>query len=194
MADPVALDRMAEVVPDARLLAILRDPADRAYSHYWMERIREREARSFEDAVAAEPDYLARGRYLPQLEEVCRRFPREHLDVILLDDLRDEPAATYAGVCRFLGVDPDFRSPRLGDRVNRFVAFRSMSVRRIRRRLPKTFRIGRIVGRLNAVEGEYPPMDPDTRARLVSQFEPDNAALAEWLGRDLSAWRDPLAS
>ena len=37
LADPVALDRMAATIPDARLVAVLRDPIDRAYSHYWME-------------------------------------------------------------------------------------------------------------------------------------------------------------
>jgi hypothetical protein len=195
LAEPVALDRMAAVIPQARLIVILRNPADRAYSHYWMERIRERESRSFEEVVAAEiaglpgaSDYLARGRYLPQLEQVCTRFPRSRLHVALLDDLRDQPRTTYARVCRFLGVDDGYVSPRLGDRVNRFVAFRSMRVRGLRRSLPKTLRIGRIVGRLNAIEGGYPPMDDGVRARLRGYFEADNDALATWLDRDLSGW------
>ncbi|MGH8773917.1 MAG: sulfotransferase family protein [Jiangellaceae bacterium] len=198
LAEPVALDRMERVIPEARLVAILRNPVDRAYSHYWMERIRERERRSFEEAIAEETegqdetDYLARGRYQPQLEEVCERFPRSRVLVALLDDLRDEPAATYAQVCRFLGVDDDFVPRRLGDRVNRFVAFRSMRLRRVRRSLPKLLRIGRIVGKLNAVEGGYPPMADDTRARLTLWFDDDNAALAKWLDRDLSAWRTDL--
>jgi len=72
--------------------------------------------------------------------------------------------------------------------VNRFVSFRSMRVRDARRRLPKAFRIDRIVSRLNAVEGEYPPMAPATEARLRREMAADNAALAEWLGRDLAAW------
>ncbi|MGH8824412.1 MAG: sulfotransferase family protein [Jiangellaceae bacterium] len=195
LAEPVAIDRMAEVIPQARLIAILRNPADRAYSHYWMERIRERESRSFDEAVAAEIDglpgasaYLARGRYLPQLEQVCSRFPRSSLHVALLDDLRDRPGATYAQVCRFLEVDGGYVTPRLGDRVNRFVAFRSMRVRDLRGSLPKALKIGRIVGRLNAIEADYPPMGDGTRARLRSHFEADNDALAKWLDRDLSGW------
>jgi hypothetical protein len=199
LADPQALERMAGVIPDARLVAILRDPVERAYSHYWMERAREREPRTFEQAVADElasgpsddrHDYLSRGRYLGQLEAVCARFPRDRLEVLLFDDLRDRPGPTYAGTCRFLGVDDGFAPSRLGDRVNRFVAFRSMRVRDMRRRLPKAFRIGRIVGRLNAVEGGYPPMPPATAAELRRYFEADNRALAEWLDRDLTAWID----
>jgi hypothetical protein len=202
LADPVAIDRMAAVIPGTRLVAILRDPVDRAYSHYWMERARGRERRSFEQAVADEragvvdpgradrADYLARGRYLPQLEAVCERFPRDRLTVLVFDDLRDRPTATYAGLCRFLAVDDRFSPPRLGTRVNRYVGFRSMRVRRLRRRLPKTFNIGRIVGRLNAVEGGYPPMAEPIRNELRRYFAADNAALGAWLDRDLSAWSD----
>jgi hypothetical protein len=91
-------------------------------------------------------------------------------------------------VCRFLGVDDRFVPARLGERVNRFVAFRSMRVRAVRRSLPTTWRINRIVGRLNARDGAYPPMDGGTRAMLHAHFAADNAALAEWLGRDLSMW------
>jgi hypothetical protein len=189
LSDPAAVDRMAATIPEARPVAILRDPVDRAYSHYWMERIRQREDRSFEDAVADDDaGYLARGRYLPQLMRLAGAFPRDRIHVVLFDDLRDDPGAAYTAVCRFLDVDPAFRPPRLGERVNRFVSFRSMRVRDARRRLPKAFRIGRIVGRLNAVEGEYPPMAPATEARLRREMAADNAALAEWLGRDLSAW------
>lgn len=198
LADPTALDRMASTIPDARLLAVLRDPVDRAYSHYWMEHIRQREPRSFEAAVADEiaappgappSDYLDRGRYAKQLEQVCERFPRPHVRAFLVDDLREEPHETYAAACRFLGVDDRFVPPRLGERVNRFVAFRSMRVRNVRHSLPSTWRIGRIVGRLNAREGAYEPMAPETRAALQEHFAADNEALANWLGRDLSMWQ-----
>lgn len=197
LADPVALDRMAQVIPDARLVAVLRNPVDRAYSHYWMEHARQRDTRSFETAVTdelarrfdgARSDYLDRGRYARQLEQVCERFPRDHVLVVLLDDLRDRPVETYADVCRFLAVDDRFVPPRIGERVNRFVTFRSMRVRNARRSLPATLRIGRIVGRLNAREGPYQPMAPDTRAALQRHFAADNETLARWLGRDLSMW------
>jgi hypothetical protein len=77
---------------------------------------------------------------------------------------------------------------RLGERVNRYVAFRSMRIRGIRRQLPSTLRIGRIVGRLNARAGSYPSMAPETRAELRRYFTADVDGLAKWLGRDLSMW------
>jgi hypothetical protein len=197
LADVVALDRMATTIPQARLIAILRDPVARAYSHYWMEHVRQRDPRTFEEAVAdeldgtgptTEPGYLARGRYHRQLVEVCGRYPREQLLVVLLDDLQARPQETFAEVCRFLHVDDRFVPPRLGERVNRYVGFRSMRVRGLRRSLPKALRIGRIVGRLNAIEGSYPPLPEATADRLRRHFAADNAALAAWLGRDLTAW------
>jgi hypothetical protein len=72
-------------------------------------------------------------------------------------------------------------------RVNRFVAFRSMRVRGLRRSLPKTLRIGRIVGRLNAIEGGYPRWTTASGPGCAV-IEADNDALATWLDRDLSGW------
>ena len=199
MSDPVALARMGEVIPDARLLAILRDPVERAYSHYWMEHVRGRDERTFAEAVADEAagegdsDYLARGRYAAQLAAVTDVYPREQVRAVLLDDLRDRPEATYAEVCRWLGVDGGYTPDKLGTRVNRYVGFRSMKVRGLRRRLPKAFKVGRIVGKLNAIEGEYPPMDEDLARDLRATFADDNAALSTWLGRDLTRWTEGRA-
>lgn len=200
LASPVALERMRSVIPEARLLAILRDPADRAYSHYWMEHSRGRDPRTFEEAIAEElehgapdtqppRDYLRRSRYLPQLEQVCEHFDRSALQVVLLDDLQDDPTTTYVEVCRFLGIDGDVRPALLGEPVNQFVTFRSERLRRISKRLAKTSSVGRVVNRLNTVTaGEYPAMRDDTRIELVAHFADDNRRLADWLDRDLSAW------
>ncbi len=203
LAEPAALDRMVSTIPEARLIAVLRDPVDRAYSHYWMEHARGREPRSFEQAVhdelagragpgrARTADYLARGEYVRQLADVTSRYSRSRLHVVLFDDLRDRPHETYAEVCRFLAIDDGFVPPRIGERVNRYVAFRSLWVRGKRRELPTKWRIGRIVGRLNAREGAYPPMAPETRARLRRHFAPGILELGDWLGRDLSRWAAP---
>ena len=70
LAETEALDRMATTIPEARLVAILRDPVDRAYSHYWMEHVRGRDDRTFADAAG---DYLERVRALTKLP-VCAGF------------------------------------------------------------------------------------------------------------------------
>jgi len=202
MYDPIAVERMAAVLPDAKLVAVLRNPVDRAYSHYWHQVEKGRETVSFAEAVAAEADriagrsgwdrrawaYVDKGRYREQLKCVCALYPRDALHVILFEDLRDHPDAAFASVCEFLGVDADHAPPTLGRVVNPHIRVRSEWVRRTTRTLPK--RLRDLVGRVNAPPTEYPPMDPETRAMLTRRFKPENDALAAWLERDLSVWDD----
>jgi len=199
--DEEALDRMASVVPDARLIVVLRHPVDRAYSHYWLNRARGREQLEFEHAIDAEAgrirdgglnerfwySYLGRGRYAGQLTAVTKRYSRDQVLVHLFEDLRDSPEATYASICRFLGIEDGFRPPNLGSVVNPYVTFRSVRLRGFSQRLPAG--LHRVVGRLNTRSGSYPPMEGALRRRLLDEFEAEIASLESWLGRDLSSWR-----
>lgn len=193
--------RMASLIPDARLIAILRNPIDRAYSHYWHARAKKIETLTFEDALAAEParladgslrsqldySYFDRGRYLSQLLNVTLSFPRVALLVILFEDLRDEPLRTFATVCDFLGLDPSQSPPEVGMTANPYRRIRSVNVRRLSRHLPGLAR--RAVGRLNLKAESYPPMADSTRAELSKRFQTENERLAQWLGRNLTTWQ-----
>lgn len=196
-----AVERMAATVPNARLIAILRDPVARAYSHYWMERMRGRERRSFAEAVDAELHagagvsrsaeatglaYLDRGRYLSQLERVGQHYPRSSLLVLVFDDVVADPAESYRKVCRFLAVSDTFVPPLLGTAVNPSVAFRSLGLRRLAKQLPDPAR--RVVERINTRSFRYPPLDAELRARATAYLEDDTRALGIWLDRDLSSW------
>lgn len=141
---PLAAERIAATVPEARLIAVLRNPVDRALSHYFhnvrqndLRRNREdlppRAAMAAEEArladVLARGDYKdelyraftykARGRYLEQLERYWAHFPRERLLVLRAEDLFADPAGTVKRVLDFLGLDPapaaiDFRPANVG--------------------------------------------------------------------------------
>jgi len=127
---PLAAQRAAATVPSAKLVALLRDPVERAFSHYEHMRQRGLEPLSFEDAVAAEPErlagevermqadpgyrsrahriwsYVSRGRYASQLSEWLAHFPRQQLLVLRSEDLFADPAAAYARVQAFAGIRP----------------------------------------------------------------------------------------
>lgn len=174
---PLAPERVRALVPDVRLIALLRDPVARAYSHYQHEVALGREPLSFEDALAAEEErtrgeverivadprafsrawwdhtYAARGRYAEQLERWLEVFPREQLLVIRSEDLGERPGETYASVLAFLGAAPHELEE-----------------------YPRVF------------EREYEPMRPETRATLAAAFAEPNRRLEELLGRDLG-WR-----
>lgn len=197
--DREAMERMAGAVPDARLVAVLRDPVDRAYSHYWLNKARAREPLGFLEALDAEPERLARGdldsrffysyadrgRYVHQLRRLEQHYPRERICLVLFDDLRDDPHSAYAQVLQFLDVAP-FTPENLGRAVNSYTAFRSIRLRRMARRLPGRARDA--VGRLNSQREEYPPLDDAVRAEVAARFADDNAALAAHLGRELAGW------
>lgn len=192
--------RIAALLPDARLIATLRDPVDRAYSHYCFMRGFGQETRSFAEAIEQDDgtapglvgNYLSVGRYLPQLERVCSFFPRTSLHVFLFEDLRADAAGTFADVCRFIGVDDAVRPPILGEALNPPHRLRSkrlmLEMQRWHawRRLP--FKLGERIDRWNRAPVRYPPLDRGLRRALVDRTAEDRAALARWLGRDLSVW------
>jgi hypothetical protein len=198
MHRPEVPARIASVVPGAKLVAILRNPVDRAYSQYWHHRREGREERAFVDAVEdpGDFDYLGRGRYLEQLERVCEHFPREQLLVTLFDDLEARPRDTFVEVCRFLGLDETVIPSSVGEARNshrKVLAprtFATMYRYEIWDKLPR--RLGRRLHEAMVMPDEYPPLDPDVEAELRARCAPDNRALARWLGRDLPAtWTSP---
>ena len=205
---------MAQVVPDARLVVCLREPASRALSHWrhWYHR-RAVERRPFAQAVEDEmaqlatrpPDELSRydpeggfyvemGRYLPQLERLCRHFPREQVHVVLLDDLHGAPRETFSQVCRFLGVDDAVVPDVVGTTENVAFEFRPLPIWRLlvrhQQRLPNSVAKFLALRVLRRKPRRQAPMDPVLRRRLQAFFAEDNARLAVWLGRDLSAWNE----
>lgn len=196
MYNPLAVERMHDLVPGARLMVMLRHPVERAYSHYWHMCALGLERRPF-DAVIADPDaeaaygYVARGRYAEQLRRLYSRFPPEQVRVILLDDLEGDPATVMGGVCRYLGIDPAFRPPDPEHAFNRRFRWRSTRLRtamlRVHafRRWP---RAARAVDRLNTVRVATEPMSTAARERLLATFAEPDAELAAMLGRDLPGW------
>ena len=203
MASPEAPERMASIVPNARLVAILRNPDRSRVLPLPARAVLRMERASFAEAVARErrapegsewPYYLLFSRYLPQLERLAKHFPREQILVLLLDDLERDPVQAFKTLCSHLGIDESMIPPNVGEVTNayreaRLKALTGLVFRpRVWTRIPKKMRptIARVLTR----EGrEHEPMDPKTRAELADYFAADNAALADWLGRDLSMWR-----
>jgi len=115
---PLAAARAAKTLPEGRFIALLRDPVERAWSHYLHTRSYGQEPLDFAAAVAAEESrlgtpeglrrysYVSRGHYAEQLERWFAHVPRERLHVVRSEDLYADPAAAYAGILDFLGLEP----------------------------------------------------------------------------------------
>lgn len=203
LGHPRAAERIAETLPGVRLIALLRHPADRAYSQYWHNRAMGTETRTFAKMVQEELSgtgpafgfYVERGRYHTHLRHLHELFPEPDVLALLFDDLTADPVDTFARACRHLGVDDRARPANLGKVYNARLAFRSRTFRNLvrsirdRRLIPAS-----LAGRLNVWNVRsrprpYPPMDPETRATLIAAYEEETSALERMLGRDLSAWR-----
>lgn len=203
LGNPKAHERIARTLPGVRLIALLRHPADRAYSQYWHNRSMGTEKRSFarvvEDEVsgAAPPFdfYLERGRYLKHLNALRELFPEEDVLALLFDDLVTDPAGTFAKACRFVRVDDAVRPAILGQAQNVRLTFRSRRLHHAVRTLrARRLLSANLAGRLRAWNTRsrakpYEPMDPKTRMTLIDAYEEQTAGLEQLLGRDLSSWR-----
>lgn len=110
--------RIFEYNPEMKIILILRNPIDRAYSHWNMERSRNTDDMSFESALKSETErccealpyqhrvfsYIDRGHYLDQLRRIWTYFPKESVLVLKNDDLKQNPNNTLNQVATFLGI------------------------------------------------------------------------------------------
>lgn len=103
---PEAAARIADVIPDVRLVYLVRDPIDRAVSQYEHHRGDGTETRHIAEALLdPASQYIARSRYHERLMPYLAHFPPGQILVVTQEDLRDHPASTLRRICAHVGVD-----------------------------------------------------------------------------------------
>ncbi len=195
-------ERMAQVLPDVKILWILRNPIDRAYSHYWFNVYLGRERRPFAKALAhhqkhgveAQDDYKGRSVYVDQINLFLRYYPMEQMHILLLNDFKRDAVGAVNRVFEFLNVDPE--AVVLDTSVKRNMTHRPrvLWLQGVLRKLffKRSERLYRQIADVFAHrQPGYPPMDPALRAELAQFYAPHNTALAELTGLDLSHWDTP---
>ena len=168
-----AAGRMKQDVPHVRLVFLLRDPVERAYSNYLFSRKNGLEKESFADALALEEQreaavpvawryarphaYFSRGRYADCLQTYFEAFPRDQILCLNFDDLRQRSGWLAAEVHRFLGV-----APRPEDAEN--------------------------MGVVNQAEPRAVAMTEDVRRSLTARYAEPNRRLRSLLGGEFASW------
>ena len=130
MADPRVPERMLRLLPDVKLVALLRNPIDRAYSQYQMALRSGHETLAFREAIhgllkpsaleearekpTRSNSYIVRGEYGRILAAFCRLFPAEHIAVFFTGQLKHNPKEVLREVLDLLGVRSDYVPPDLG--------------------------------------------------------------------------------
>ena len=168
---PLAPKRVFELVPNVKLIVLLRNPVDRAYSRHQMETNHNNEDLTFEEAIEKEPErlegefekmekdgdyfsyhynahsYITSGIYADQLERWFKYFPREQFLILRSEDFYNDPKQSLSQVFEFLGI-PNIKQ--------------------------ETFEVYK--------KGKYSKMNPETRKNLVEFFKPHNERLYKLLG------------
>lgn len=209
LADPLVPSRIGELRPEARIIIMLRDPVERAYSHYlnirryyWDSATSFREALVRYDNRSAQGweysrDYIEDGLYSAQVQRYFDTFGRDQVLVILFDDLSRNPNEVLARIARHIGVDPDFfAGVDVSEVPNPFHMPRGRAVSwlqrldltdRVIRWLPRSFK--HAVLRPLFFKMKKPPLDQESRRRLQQFYEPDVRRLEDLLGRKLPELR-----
>lgn len=188
-------------LPDVRLMALLRNPVDRAFSHYRFLVRRGVEPRSFADAVL-DPTWTKFRHYVPPGEygrivhNYLREFDRDRFLVLFTDQLRREPESVLQMVQAHLDLDQPFPTTGLDRRYNvgssttrlpwLVPLVRRTPLRRLWRALPE--RVREAAGKWYFFEfaprsEAAPELPAETRRRLVEHYRPDVAHLEELIGR-----------
>lgn len=194
--------------PEAKIVILLREPAQMAHSLYSLySRTGNEDLPTFEEALAAEPErregrglpsgvyfpegllYTGAARYAEKVERYFEVFGRENVHCILFDDFVRDTAAVYRRTLEFLGVEPGFEAELDPRRANQRI--RMLAIRQLRQLPPEVTR--RMQFKEMKLHSSVPqtPLVPETAARLRELFAEDVARLGALLGRDLGAWTAP---
>lgn len=197
---PVALSRIRETMPEARLIFALRNPVGRAYSDYLMHVRQGKEARPIEESLVAGRHYVEYGRYDHYLAGWYDAFDPAQIKVVLFDDLTTQALEVFQDVCRFLEIADDFE-PDLTVRMkggkpkNEALLNLVFKMKRlpgigsqIKNLPPGVYKSWRGFTEKYLYE-ESAALPEDIRQALRAYYRDDVAALEERLGRDLSAWK-----
>jgi len=208
---PQAPGRIKHYVPEARLIALLRNPVDRAYSAY-VQHVRDgREPLSFSEALREEEGrlrdnwspgwgYKRIGFYHRHLKRYYEMFGEERIKVCLYEELSEDPVGVSRDIFRFLGVDDAF-VPDTSLRHNtsgiprsrallRFIKKPNVVKSALKPLLPGGVRKRISVNVQNWNLEKAPPLPEGARRELAEAYREDILGLQDLIGRDLSGWLD----
>lgn len=214
LASPRAAGRMARLLPEVKLIFLLRDPVMRTYSHYWHLVRAGRAVHGFEKSLRyGPPSLLTRSFYQPQIEAYLQRFPRENVKILIFEEFVRDVQQGLDDVVRFIGLRSRLDVSGLDTHqhrghVPRFGRLQLMQNRLFRDALgvcdrPDLPNVPRLppapahrlavaldgaLRRLNPPARRHRDLRPETRAFLEDLFARENAGLSELLGIDLGQY------
>ena len=206
--DPRVPERMFAKMPDIKLIALLRNPIDRLFSHYRFLVRRGVEPRPFEEVVFDKNSrkyhyYTPLGEYGRILNSFLKYFPPHQLQVAFSEDLERQPESVLDSLMAFLGLTPGYRPENLGKRYNVggtqtrltwLISFAKSTwpVKWAWRALPERIRVG--IGKwyffeVAPVPEKAAPLQPEIRQQLVNYYKSDILELQDII-RTSVPWKE----
>ena len=202
-------ETIKKYIPDVKLIAILRNPVERAFSNYvWAVRDRSESITNFAEALKAESwriqdswgpkwRYLDQGFYYQQLKRYYERFSREQIEIYLYEDLITNPVKLTQEIFSFLEIDDTF-IPDISRKYNPSLLPRNPSWHKFLTKpnaiksafkyfLPLEFR-QRLRKKATEKNLFKPNLSPEIRQQLVEAYREDILKLQELIQKDLSQW------
>ncbi len=205
---PKAPLRIKQAIPDVKLIAILRNPVERAFSAYCYQVRDGCEPLSFEDAIEAESSricqnwrpgwfYIQSGYYFEQLKRYYQLFEPSQIKICLYEELRSNAKYFYADLFSFLEVEDNFEPDVLVKNASAIPAYPSLIklMKQLKKFKPAISNIlstrmtKEIAGRINTLNMKgKPPLTLEMRECLTAHFRQDILNLQDLIQKDLSMW------
>ncbi len=192
--NPVIPELIHQTLPNAKLIVSLRNPVDRAYSHFWY-RYTDRKIKmknsSFEEQLIKNPRLIEEGLYSKSLHRYFDIFPKNNILIMHYEEIKTNPGKYMNTVYRFLEVDDKFKPPYLEKVINSSATKSgTISMHSISNKLSKLGfdRISNIIDRVT--RREIPLIKKEVRIQLVEKyFLEDINKLENMIDQNLSYWK-----
>jgi len=205
LANPWCAAKIKKLIPNVKIISILRNPADRAFSNYVMYKNWRIEKKFFGEAVNEEIEtgrcsypqqmrYLSLGKYTDSLKTYFSLFRKEQVRVYLYDDFRANPELFLKDIFQYLGVDDTFipdvqkkhntsfiRRYAENPRMDKALHFAERGFRKLKIPFGETF--------IHDHRFYKPVLKTEVRKKLVNFYADEISALEKLLNKDLSTWR-----
>ena len=197
--------RIKELLPNVKLIAVLRDPAERAYSHFlYNKKVFVEDLPTLEIALKEEHNrvtdkfgyrykYLGKGLYFKHLSYYLKCFTEDQIKILLFDDLKNDPMKLLQEIFTFLEVDESFE-PDISIKYNTSGVWRNDAIKTLLKqcqalRLIAEKRLApKIVSYLGKIMMKPQKCNPSLRREMISHYRQDILLLQNLIQRDLSSW------
>lgn len=195
--------RIKDNFPEVKIIAILRNPVDRAFSQYRADKKADLQCArlSFEEALKTKNKFTNQGLYFQHLKRYFDIFPRDNIKILIFEEVKKEPLKYIQEVYDFLGVDGAYEPKTIDKKVNKSREFRFQGLHIMLCNMFKKLKINRLFvklrltwltkafKKLNTKKTETPKIKPETRQYLYNKFKDDINNLENLINKDLSIWK-----